>query len=143
MIADLLKEPAVLTLIGTCFSGLCAVAVAWINRNKPPRIPPALIPIILLIGGVLPGLVFSSPLIPQQAKTCDYDNCEKKTGCRCVSDQCRCGAADELAPPRPPKKPIPPRKPTSSLAVALPVMAGRPWGWFMEPLQSEPLTPSL
>lgn len=159
MILDLLKDPAILTLLGTCFSGLCAVAVAWINRNKPPRLPPALIPIILLLGGALSGLALGHSflvrlLVPNgrniEAASCGYDNCEKKAGCKCVGGQCRCGAVDELSPPIPPgqptrkhpkKNPLP--KPTSSLAVVSPVMAGRPWGWFMEPLRSAPTSPTL
>lgn len=152
MIVDILKEPGVLTLIGTCVSGFCAVAVAWINRNKPPRIPTVLIPIALLVGGALPGLVVGGPALARlfvpkadlEAATCGYDNCEKKSGCKCAGDQCRCAGVNELAPPKPqPTQPKKQRKPTSSLAVVLPVMAGRPWGWFMEPLRSEPLEPAL
>ena len=81
-----------------------------------------------------------------EAATCNYDNCEKKTGCRCVSDQCRCSSADELVPPPPPPKKKPAKKkPTSALARVLPKMAGGlqpPWFANLPPATA-PLAPSL
>lgn len=87
----------------------------------------------------------------EEAKDCG-DDCTKKSNCRCVSDQCRCGAVDvapaPLTPAPAPQKPPAPRKkrrPVSAIARALPQMAGdlQP-GWFANlPPSTGPIGPQL
>lgn len=83
-----------------------------------------------------------------EAAACTKENCENKTGCRCVSDQCRCNSENELAPPpaQPQKKKHEkPKKPISSIAQVLPKMAGElqpPWFANIPP-STAPLSPSL
>jgi hypothetical protein len=87
---------------------------------------------------------------------CDAASCEKKSGCKCVggsNGSCNCNAVekkpqtapDAVTPPvKPTKKP--PKKPeSSSLARALPKMAGElepPWFANLPP-STEPLAPQL
>ena len=128
------KVTVLLVVMGVCY--VVNVLVAARGGAQVAELPPA-----------APVPTPASTIERQKlVKSCGYDDCEKKTNCKCVSDQCRCGAVDELAPPAPPPAPKKKKKkPLSSLASTLPAFAGKPEPpWFANlPVNTAPLAREL
>lgn len=131
----------------------CPGCAEKLKPYEPPKVTAQLVvmgvcyavTVLVAARGVAQVAQLPAPT-PVLVKSCGYDDCEKKTNCKCVSDQCRCGAMDELVPPAP--KPAPKqkkKKPVSSLASTLPALAGKPEPpWFANlPVSTAPLAREL